>query len=223
MDEYATYDDLKHHEREGEDYVILFREGNSGIAIFAPHGGGIEPGTVDIADAVAGSEHTFYAFKGIKRKGNADLHIKSNSFDKPIALQTAKKTDIVVSIHGYHGKDDVVLIGGRNQRLEEKIRQRLDKAGIHAEISKKPGLRAQHPENICNRCRSGQGVQLEISRGLREKMFSSLGARSLRKKTAMFYMFADTLKSALFPLGPRKPNISTFLTFSDIPFTTGLL
>jgi len=35
----------------------------------APHGGGIEPGTIDIADAIARSEYTFYAFQGIKKRG----------------------------------------------------------------------------------------------------------------------------------------------------------
>ncbi len=197
MDKYANYEQLSHHEIEGKDYVILVREGNSRVAVFAPHGGGIEPGTVDIADAVARREHTFYAFKGIKRKGNAVLHINSNSFDEPIALRTVKNMDIVVSIHGYHGKDDVIFIGGKNPNLEEKIRQQLDKAGFHAEISTKPGLRAQHPENICNRCQSGQGVQLEISRGLREKMFDNLGARSLRKKTRQFFKFVEALSEAL--------------------------
>lgn len=68
MDKYANYDDLKQHEKEGEDYVILSREGYSGIAVIAPHGGGIEPGTVDIADGIAGGRHSFYAFKGIKKK-----------------------------------------------------------------------------------------------------------------------------------------------------------
>ena len=115
MDKYGTYDDLKHHEREGKDYVILIRGGNSGIAVFAPHGGGIEPETVEIADEVARGQHTFCALKGIKKGENAVLHIQSNSFDEPIALRTAKNTDIVVSIHGYHGKEDVVVIGGKNK------------------------------------------------------------------------------------------------------------
>lgn len=167
MDKYATYDDLRNHEREGKDYVILFREGNSGIAMIAPHGGGIEPGTVDIADAVAGYNHTFYAFKGIKKHGNAALHITSNRFDEPRGLETAENADFVVAVHGHREKTEVVFIGGRNQDLKEKICHRLKKAGFNAEISTKRGLRGQHVENICNRCRSGQGVQVEISRGLR--------------------------------------------------------
>ena len=197
MDKYANYNDLKQHEKEGEDYVILSRENDSRIAVIATHGGGIEPGTVDIADGVANSEHTFYAFKGIKRKGNAVLHITSNKFDEPKGVRVAENADVVVSIHGYQGEDEVVFIGGKNQELKEKIRYMLNEAGFHAEICTKTGLRAQHPENICNRCRSGEGVQLEISRGLRNRMFDNLYRRPLRKKTRLFFEFVDALREAL--------------------------
>jgi phage replication-related protein YjqB (UPF0714/DUF867 family) len=197
MDKYVSYDDLKQHEREGEDYVILVREGNSGIAVIAPHGGGIEPGTADIADDIARREHTFYAFKGIKKKENAVLHIRSNKFNEPTGVTTAENADVVVSIHGYHGQDDGVFIGGKNQVLKRKMESMLNKAGFHAEITTELGLRAQHLQNICNRCRTGQGVQLEISRGLREKMFDNLGRRSYRKKTSLFFKFVDTLREAL--------------------------
>lgn len=177
--------------------MILLRENASRIAVIAPHGGGIEPGTVDIADGVAGSEHSFYAFKGIKKKGNAVLHIASNKFDEPKGMRIAENTGVVISIHGYHGKNEVVFIGGKNQDLKEKIKYMLNKAGFHAETSTKPGLRGQHHENICNRCRSCEGVQLEISRGLREKMFDNLNRRSWRKKTRLFYRFVYTLREAL--------------------------
>ena len=197
MDKYENYKELQHHETEGEDYVILLRKAHSSIAVIAPHGGGIEPGTVDIADAVAGCKHTFYAFKGIKKDGNAALHITSNQFDEPIGLETAENSDLVVAVHGHREKTEVVLIGGRNQDFKKKICHRLIKDGFNAGISTEPGLRGQHVENICNRCRSGQGVQLEISRGLRKKMFDNLDSRSLRKKTILFFKFVDTLKEVL--------------------------
>lgn len=197
MDRYANYDDLKRNEIIGEDYVILSRAGNSRIAVIAIHGGGIEPGTVDLADFVAGAEHTFYAFKGIKKKGNAVLHISSTRFDEPEGITIAENAKIVVSIHGYHDKGDLVFVGGRNQNLKERICYVLEKAGFNSEISEKEGLHGQHPENICNRCLSGEGVQLEISRGLREKMFDSLDRRSLRKRNKLFFRFVETLREAL--------------------------
>jgi phage replication-related protein YjqB (UPF0714/DUF867 family) len=197
MDRYKNFISLADNEREGEDYRILCRQRDSGIAVMAPHGGGIEPGTLDIADALAGNEYSFYAFKGMKKKGNEILHLTSNRFDEPIGLQISKNALIVVSIHGNRDKGEMVFIGGRNRALKEKIVHALTTAGFPASISDEPGLRGIKPENICNRCTSGEGVQLEISRGLREKMFEHFEYRSRRKKTNVFYSFVETIKRVL--------------------------
>jgi phage replication-related protein YjqB (UPF0714/DUF867 family) len=65
LDKYTNIAELKQNEREDEDYTILYRELPSKIAIMAPHGGGIKPGTIDIADNLAGCDYTFYAFIGV--------------------------------------------------------------------------------------------------------------------------------------------------------------
>ena len=52
---YTNYDELRQNERENVDYAIFHRGADSQIAVMAPHGGGIEPGTIDIADAMAGN------------------------------------------------------------------------------------------------------------------------------------------------------------------------
>lgn len=198
MDKYADFAELEQNESEGEDYAILYRKTDSKFAVMAPHGGGIEPGTLEIADAIAGSEHTFYAFKGIKKSGNKILHINSNRYDEPIGLKTSKNAFIVISIHGYREKNEMVFIGGKNQELKQKIMCALNTAGVMAVISEVPGLRGISPENICNKCKSGKGVQLEISRGLREKMYDNINRRSLRKKTELFYKFVNTIKETIF-------------------------
>ena len=188
---------IKKNEKEDEDYTILYREVNSKIAIMAPHGGGIEPGTVDIADLLAGNDYTFYAFKGLKKAGNKILHINSNTFDEALGLKTSQNALITISIHGSKNKKEMVHIGGKNHELKQKIRHALRTAGFEAEICDVPGLRGIKPLNICNRCKSGKGVQLEISRGLREKMFDHLDHRFLRKKTILFYEFVKSLRGAL--------------------------
>lgn len=197
MDKYKDFAELAENEREGEDFKILYRELDSEVAVMAPHGGGIEPGTLDIADALAGNDYTFYAFKGIKKSGNKILHITSNGFDEPIGAKISKNAFIVISVHGNRDKGEVVFIGGRNQELKQKILLALRRAGFSAVISDVPGLRGIKPENICNRCKCGEGVQLEISRGLREKMFEGIDRRSVRKKMATFYDFVNTLKRSL--------------------------
>lgn len=197
MDEYTDFAELEQNERKGKDYTILYREANSKVAIMAPHGGGIEPGTIDIADAVAGSDYTFYAFKGIKKTGNKILHINSNRYDEPIGLKISKNAFTVISIHGCRNKKEMIFIGGKNQELKLKMMRTIKLSGLRAVISEVPGLRGISSENICNRCKSGKGVQLEISRGLREEMFGNINRRSFRKKTKVFYKFVNTIKDAL--------------------------
>jgi phage replication-related protein YjqB (UPF0714/DUF867 family) len=208
MDKYATYAQLKRNEIEDRDYTILYRDLSSQIVIMAPHGGGIEPGTIDIADELAGCEYTFYGFKGLKKTGNSILYINSNNFDEPISLKAAHDADIVMSIHGAKDKAEMVCVGGVNSELKRIIIHTLKAAGFNAVISRRPGLQGNNPENICNRCKTKKGVQLEISRGLRETLFENLSNRSLRKKTKTFYQFVNTLREAL-KLFVAKYNIST--------------
>jgi phage replication-related protein YjqB (UPF0714/DUF867 family) len=206
MDKYTTYAQLKGSEIEDKDYTILYRGLSSKVVIMAPHGGGIEPGTIDIADELAGCEYTFYGFKGLKKVGNSTLHINSSTFDEPIALKAAHETDIVISIHGAKDKSEMVHVGGANSELKRVIMHTLKAAGFNASISEKPELRGIKPENICNRCKTKKGVQLELSRGLRETLFDNLAQRSLRKKTVSFYQFVNTLREAL-KLYETKYNI----------------
>jgi phage replication-related protein YjqB (UPF0714/DUF867 family) len=197
MDAYQNYQELSRHEKENVDYLIRSRAGVTTYAVVAIHGGGIEPGTIDIADAVAGNDHAFYAFKGLKEKGNAVLHISSNRFDEPECLKTAMNATIVISIHGHHSRNKIVYVGGLHTKLKRQIIDCLTRAGFRAEEVDEPGLRARMAENICNRCRCGQGVQLEISIGLRLKMFDHLTHRPSRRKTAVFHEFVSALRKAL--------------------------
>jgi phage replication-related protein YjqB (UPF0714/DUF867 family) len=197
MDKYENCGELAQHEAEGADYVILAREGSSSVAIIAPHGGGIEPGTTDIADAVAADQHAFAAFKGIKKAGNAALHIRSDRFDDPTAVGIAEKCRMVVTIHGCRGQEERVYIGGRSHKVKIGVIDALNRAGFNAEESLRPALRGRSPRNICNRCLSGRGVQIEISKGLREKMFQDLSKRSIREKTETFYRFVRAIKEPI--------------------------
>jgi phage replication-related protein YjqB (UPF0714/DUF867 family) len=195
MKGYQNFRELSHHETEGEDYQIHFRMGRSAIAVMAPHGGGIEPGTTEIAEAVAGKEHHFYSLDGLKPRGNLALHITSRRFDEPTGLETAKKSETVLTIHGCAGGEGVIYLGGRNEALKRIIKRVLLRA--HIPVAENPRFPGISPLNICNRGLSGQGVQIEIPMGKRRLMFQDLSRLKRKQTTDSFHVFVGALKEAL--------------------------
>ena len=67
---YRSYGELKEHEKEGEDYQIVSvtQDRDPRVALIAPHGGQIEPGTSEIAENVAGDAFVLYSFQGSKER-----------------------------------------------------------------------------------------------------------------------------------------------------------
>ena len=122
-DTYPNFATLEQHERAGIDYGVLVRREEPAFAIIAPHGGGIEPGTSEIADAIACQRWSFYAFEGLKRSGNRVLHITSTCFDEPMCLILLGDTNRVVTIHGEESDDDGegVFVGGLDDDLGTSI------------------------------------------------------------------------------------------------------
>ena len=71
--QYPDFRTLSRHERQGVDFRILVRRAAPVGRRGAPRRG-IEPGTSEIADAVAALELSFDAFEGLKPRGDADPH-----------------------------------------------------------------------------------------------------------------------------------------------------
>jgi phage replication-related protein YjqB (UPF0714/DUF867 family) len=197
MDLYSSYADLQQVEQEGKDYRIHVRQGLSDIAVMAPHGGGIEPGTYEIADAVAGCEHYFYCFEGIKESRNLGLHLTSTRFDEDRGVGIAESVQIVLAIHGSGEKEEVVYLGGLNTSLKKEIYTKLTHAGFVVKESPRTALQGRNPTNICNRGASGAGVQLEISQGLRRKLFVPAENDGGKTKSRLFDDFVSALRKAL--------------------------
>jgi phage replication-related protein YjqB (UPF0714/DUF867 family) len=173
MDKYSGFEHLSANESRGVDYEVRLRHGSSGIAVISIHGGAIEPGTSEIAEAVAGTDHTFYTLKGIKKTANRDLHITSTLFDEPTAVKIVRRAETTISIHGCSEEEEVVYVGGTDSRLRECIEEKLRQAGFKA-LGGRPNSSGRDKRNICNRSRRGMGVQLEISKGLRVRMLGGL-------------------------------------------------
>ena len=178
---FRNFSELSRHQHRGRDFEITIRrKPGSPIAIVAPHGGGIEDGTSQIARAIAGHDFNLYLFEGIRSSSNYHaLHLTSHRFDEPECLSLIKHCPFVITIHGCGGADDCVFLGGLDQELKLHLTQALKRAHLPAQTE---GHRfpALNPLNICNRGASNKGVQLEITHALRRDFGAVRLAATLR-------------------------------------------
>ena len=170
--EYTSYAELSRSETEDIDYRIVSTDRGTSLAILAIHGGAIEPGTSEVASALADKlKASCYLFEGIKPKNNGSLHITSTAFDEPAGRSLAEKADTILSIHGCSGDEsEFAYIGGLNEHIKERIKEALHSAGYLAEQAP-THLLGESKENIVNRCQTGKGVQLELSAAFRKSLF----------------------------------------------------
>lgn len=210
-DTYASYADLAAHEQEGQAYVrrtVLNPTLNwTSIAI---HGGGIEGGSGEAARAVAAGLMNHYEFAGILPSDNGRLHITSTHFDEPIAQGLVAASDRTLSFHGYVGDGSAtVALGGLDDVLKAEVQSRLTAAGFNV-ITAPQEISGDDPDNIANENRILAGVQLELSRPLRESFFpGNTTARSVRDsgaRTPRFWAFVNAIRQAVFDhVGGQKP------------------
>lgn len=197
-DNYASFSELCSNESEGDDYCVVVREReSSSTIIIAPHGGGIEPATSEIALAIANNDLSSALFEGTKTKGNRILHIASTNFDYPKILNLVRKMPNVIAIHGEKSNNKIVYLGGADIRLGKFIRSSLEANGFSVEEHHKPELQGKSDKNICNRGKNGMGVQLEISSGLRKTFFNSLSAKGRGKPTDSLNVFSFAVREGL--------------------------
>ncbi len=195
-DKYRSFRELALKQREGHDYRIRFENRHSRILVMTPHGGRIEPGTSEIVEAVSANDMSYYMFEGIRPKGNYALHIKSTGFDEPEAMELLRSCDIAVTFHGESSEVEMVYIGGRDKTLRPHLEKSLKEAGFETQANAKLGLAGISNDNICNRCLTNKGVQLELSRGLRESLFTSLNEEKVRR-TQKFYQFVNAVRAGI--------------------------
>lgn len=196
-DKYPSVSALTESERRGQDFRIRSRARGPSILIMAPHGGGIEFGTSEIAEAIAGNDYSFYAFEGLKTSGNRDLHVTSSRFDERKCLMLASVASRAIAIHGENSREKVVFIGGLDLAMLDRLRASLTGRGFCVKTHPNLNLQGQAPTNICNRTNRGMGVQLELSNGLRRSFFRSLSKNGRKAKTDRFQEFVAAVRAAL--------------------------
>jgi phage replication-related protein YjqB (UPF0714/DUF867 family) len=172
-DRYRRFAELAAATVRGVDYDVVVRSASRDptVVVAAPHSGGIEPGTTELARAIGGDEHALYVFEGLRPRGNEPLHLTSTRFDEPSALDLVGSAEAAVTVHGCRGGREQVYVGGLHADLGARVRTALADAGFP--LAEPPrGLEGRLPANLTNRARQA-GVQLELSWALRRRLFAS--------------------------------------------------
>ncbi|KKB74697.1 MULTISPECIES: poly-gamma-glutamate hydrolase family protein [Bacillus] len=192
-DKYANFEELKQNE-DPSVYRIATKQAGSTMLIMAIHGGGIEPGTSEIANELS-RKYSMYLFEGLKLSGNSSLHITSTHFDEPAALEMAAGHQYILSLHGYYAEDRNIKVGGTDRNKMSKLVDKLHQAGFAAEMLE-PGDKyaGTSPDNIANKSITGLSIQLEMSTGFRKSLFDTftLKDRALTQNED-FYRFTEVL------------------------------
>ena len=172
-DEFKSMEDLKMVLQEGVDYRIKTRDRNSNVTVAAPHGGFIEPGSSELAEAISGDEYNLFDFRGLDNKHPRKAHVTSSHYKDPLLTELLNKSDICLSVHGMRGEEEALYVGGLNKELRELVTEKLTAAGFPAN-SNPPKFRGEHQKNFINSPKD-HGVQLELSWGLRKTIMEEQG------------------------------------------------
>lgn len=193
---YSSYRELAAHHVAGRDYSIDLTRRASPITIVAPHGGGLELGTSEIARAIAAHHFSLYCFEAVAEDDTGILHLTSTRFDEPQAIKLIACSHTVVTIHGCADAAPVVFIGGLDRVLKRRLIEELQHAGFDAQDDNSHHA-GSSPLNLCNRGKRGQGIQLEITRGLRRQMFAGMRRHAREETTPIFASFTATVRRVL--------------------------
>ena len=189
QDHYPNFAELAAKNVEGKDSLIEVQDRDAGILVMAFHGGFIEPGTSELAKALAGEDLSYYGFEGLVNRETDEvsytsslLHLTSAKFDEPRLLKISAHKEFCLAIHGFGGAEADFCVGGANADQRRLITEALSKAfpGFKScELCCNPfnGTSLKNPVNHCLK----RGVQIEISPKARKQILSD---NSLRKEIA---------------------------------------
>ncbi|MBU0439020.1 poly-gamma-glutamate hydrolase family protein [Staphylococcus succinus] len=203
QDYYRDFTALKSDTQEHRDWQINTKTtSNKDILITAIHGGGIEPGTSELAKIISKKgDYNLYSFEGLLKSNNSKLHITSTHFDDPKLKEMNNKSEESISIHGVQEQEKVVYIGGKDKAMAKSIRKALEKAGFNVEKSPHH-IDGDSAQNIINQNDTGSGVQIEISTKYRKQFFEDGRLdRASREQTHHYnhsiYSFAEAVTKGI--------------------------
>lgn len=170
-DIYSTMTQLMSLTDEGTDWQIETNNvDNSNTIVTAIHGGGIEPGTTELAKLTSEiANQTYYSFMGLRPSNNSELHVTSTRFDEPTLLGMLN-VPYTVSIHGASGSSKIIYLGGADTDNMAIMKDKLTQAGFTVQAPT-AGIEGGNDNNIVNRNTRNKGIQLELTTALRKSLF----------------------------------------------------
>jgi phage replication-related protein YjqB (UPF0714/DUF867 family) len=170
-DLYTCFAELDVKETHGRDYrVRMIERPGAPVVVIAPHGGGIEIGTSQLAARIARGRHSLFLFEGLKPPWqNRGLHITSHRFDHPLCVALVSRSPVTLAVHGCRGESRI-YIGGLDTELKALLTAKLVGAGFSVTSDDHPYM-GLNPLNICNRGSRGRGAQIELTRDFREPVY----------------------------------------------------
>ncbi|MCI4045483.1 poly-gamma-glutamate hydrolase family protein [Streptomyces sp. TRM75563] len=203
-DAYADFAALAAAETEGVDFTrTAITPAGATWAAIAVHGGSIEGGSGEVARELSrgGQSMAYYEFAGIKPSGNTSLHITSTNFDEPTGLALVGGVRRCLSLHGYVGTAGraETALGGLDADLVARVTDALTRAGFLVTTAPSE-IAGTNPDNICNKTSASAGVQLEMSRALRDSFFppgmNTRSGRDSGARTEAFHRYVSALRAA---------------------------
>ncbi len=170
-DQYQCFRELKNDNILGKDYLIDYQDRGDDRLFIAPHGGFSECGTSELVRALAGKKYSYATLDRLSACTN-NLHITAVRFDEPNCVRLVEKSRNTIAIHGTSPKREqvpVIYLGGLDDALSMCLFVTLKSAGFVVKDSYPRFLSDRSEMNIANR--GGRGVQIELSRPLRNLFF----------------------------------------------------
>ncbi len=169
-DYYRSFDELSKVEVLDRDFRIKIVDRSTDTIVLGIHGGHIEFGTSEIVAHLSALDLSYYLFEGLRSSDNRRLHITSDSFDEPGAIEIVSLATTALSIHGFKEESrPIVCVGGMNVTLGKELVSVLSLVDfwiVEFPCLKYPG---SNRNNIVNRAKF-HGVQLELSSLLRKNL-----------------------------------------------------
>ncbi len=162
-------------------FWVETRTASPRLAIFAQHGGMVEPGTDICAAHIAGNDlslHTMVSSRAVwevEKEGGrlvpAPVHHHPDSFT------LARKCQTIITIrgrHACHNRTGEVRVDGLDAALVASLMESLAAAGFVVHDTP-PHSPAKQPGDICNRGQRMRGVELDVSHELMSRLLNDAG------------------------------------------------